>query len=571
MVRYRPLSRFLSRRPTHQLAAHSTTATTALKASSREGFGSFHSEDIESLVRAKDSVYSPPPIHSLLSSLAPNHNNNKHHRHNPAKHNNPNVNEPTTARNNNHNNTSNTNIDHDPIPNSFQSKRNDICNNVTTSDLGSLPLGASLRQSLFSSIDPTWCFINHGAFGAVLAPLLDEAEAWRRRCESQPLRFYDRELLPLCAFSLRAMAAHLCCPADELMPLPNVTSGLNAVLLGTDLDLNNDSNNNNNNAVLCMSLTYGSTKKIIKEVCARTGAQMRILHVSLPLSSAGVSKLLDDNLRKAAEEGLCVKVAILDHITSNTALVLPVLEMARVCKERGVQTVIVDAAHTLLSREVNIYSSSPSSPPLPLVSPSSSVGALSDFVDVWITNGHKWLAAPKGVAFMWVHPARMAHRLRPAIISHGYEPMKAGRLLSAFAWDGCRDYAALLCTPSALRLWEGLGVARCRSHMRGLLKMAVLMLMDEWKIDSKLLPAPLDELTDASMALVPLPEGLCMVSVVNATDDDAFLLQEYLHHEHTIEVPVKCVEQRLYVRLSCHVYNDISDYRRLATAIKASC
>lgn len=37
-----------------------------------------------------------------------------------------------------------------------------------------------------------WTFINHGAFGGALRCATLEAEAWRRRCEAQPLLFLDR-------------------------------------------------------------------------------------------------------------------------------------------------------------------------------------------------------------------------------------------------------------------------------------------------------------------------------------------------------------------------------------------
>lgn len=72
--------------------------------------------------------------------------------------------------------------------------------------------------------------MNHGAFGATLSPLLDESNVWRLKCESQPLRFYDRQLLPMVAHTVRETAKYLNCPASELVPLQNVTSGALAFL-----------------------------------------------------------------------------------------------------------------------------------------------------------------------------------------------------------------------------------------------------------------------------------------------------------------------------------------------------
>ena len=54
----------------------------------------------------------------------------------------------------------------------------------------------------------------------------------------------------------------------------------------------------------------------------------------------------------------------------------------------------------------------------------------------------------------------------------------------------------------------------------------------------------------------------------NVTDLEAFRLQEILHHKYNIEVPIKCLEGRLYVRISAHIYNSLDQYRQLAFAVK---
>ena len=34
-----------------------------------------------------------------------------------------------------------------------------------------------------------------------------------------------------------------------------------------------------------------------------------------------------------------------------------------------------------------------------------------------------------------------------------------------------------------------------------------------------------------------------------------------------MQVPVKCVDGKLYVRISAHIYNEMKDYERLAEAV----
>lgn len=48
----------------------------------------------------------------------------------------------------------------------------------------------------FFGLDQSWCFINHGAFGACLKTVLEAVSATDQYLEKQPLRFIDRELLP---------------------------------------------------------------------------------------------------------------------------------------------------------------------------------------------------------------------------------------------------------------------------------------------------------------------------------------------------------------------------------------
>ena len=326
------------------------------------------------------------------------------------------------------------------------------------------------------------CVTITGAFGATVRPLTEEAERWRRLCESQPLRFFDRLLLPSLAYSIRMMSKFIDCPRTELMPLSNVTSGLNALINSIPLQPDDE--------VICFSLTYGSTKKMLRDACTRTGARLIIIQISLPVKS-----LEDFELSFVKFLSRKAKLIILDQITSNTAMCIPVVRLASICKEHTDAVVVVDAAHSLFSQDVSLYGKpqpsakglSPDSiKPVEMASIGQSVVgfpgrkdcelgnpddvaevSLAEVVDAWLSNGHKWLCAPKGCAFMWVSP-RLCGKVRPAIISHGFTPQQlppsgedsmypaTGRLLSAFSWDGCRDYAAMLSIPSALLVWTAI-------------------------------------------------------------------------------------------------------------------
>lgn len=401
-------------------------------------------------------------------------------------------------------------------------------------------------QDLFL-LDPQWTFLNHGAFGAVLQPLTLASQHWRMQCERQPLQFFDRDLFPLVSYSLRKAAKFFNCSPRELYPLQNVTTGLNILLQSLQLVPGDE--------VICFSLTYGSTKKMLKDKCERSGATLRIVELPLPVSdSASVVQALQNALSDKT------RMVIIDHVTSNTAMVLPVLEMAKAARAAGA-LVVVDAAHAMLSQPVSIYPIA-ARPNSASNSGTTSELCIAEVADVWLTNGHKWLSAPKGCAFMWVHPAAAPH-LRPAVVSHGFQSylgdgssstestgdalqyardysklrwwhdkactgvvthsghIPPSKLLSALVWDGCRDYSALLCVPSALDLWQALpafetpatskhpkarsapGVAAVRAYTRHLLHDQVVpMLTQEWGLTEADFAAPLEMRQGSPMVLV---------------------------------------------------------------------
>lgn len=196
----------------------------------------------------------------------------------------------------------------------------------------------------------------------------------------------------------------------------------------------------------------------MQAVCERTGAMLRTVHIPLPvLSPESVIVLFKEAISTRT------KLVVLDQITSNTAIILPIADMALMGKEVGA-VVVIDAAHALFSQDCSIYrddqrvhidslynahneaeliskkeirisnanATESSSRSRPTLSESNNrtknMISISSFADVWLTNAHKWMCSPKGCAFMWVSP-RMAHSLRPSIISHGYVP-NAGNIRS---------------------------------------------------------------------------------------------------------------------------------------------
>ncbi|GLI71197.1 hypothetical protein VaNZ11_016316 [Volvox africanus] len=508
-------------------------------------------------------------------------------------------------------------------------------------DIATLDFGEPCRQ-LFNIDFENWTFINHGAFGAVCRAAHQESNQWREHCESQPLRFLDRQLFPHMVRVMREMADFIGADPRDLVFVPNATTGLNVAIQAAGL--------RPGDTMYMLNIGYGSVKKMAQAALAAaagrgagtapapapapgadiTGGEapgdINVVYgeVTFPLSSP--RDIVD---LVAATMPPNTRLAVFDSVTSNTALVMPVSELTRLCKSRGVQ-VLIDGAHALGQLHLDMrrgicggtYHDSGSSSsnsgtkgdghqtrPLqqvgsPATASVSSTAATVEAVniaaatataadvvadvvadvaadvaasagpqgsapgnlvspeldcvpDYFVSNCHKWLCAPRGSAILWVAPNRQAF-VRPLVVSHG----SGCGFTSDFIWDGCRDYAPYLATSSALALWRLLGPPRIRAYCRGLLGEAVALLTARW---GTTMLAPFLQMCGC-MALVELPRA-GLAETEPATSTDAKYVQDLLHHVHAVECPVKCIQGRLYVRISVHIYNILSDYERLAEAV----
>jgi isopenicillin-N epimerase len=268
-------------------------------------------------------------------------------------------------------------------------------------------------------LDPAVDYLNHGSFGACPKVILEKQSELRSRLEREPVDFFVRALPGLLAEARAALAGFVGADGDDLAFVPNATAGINAVARSLAFSPGDE--------LLTTDHAYAACKKTLDYVASRTGAQVVVASISFPLRSE--EEVASAVLSRVTSH---TRLAMLDHVTSPTALVFPIQRLVRELSARGVDT-LVDGAHAL------------GMVPLDL----ARLGAA-----YYTANAHKWLCAPKGAAFLHVRKDRQKG-LHPVAISHGYAGGEA-RFKEEFDWTGTVDPTAALCIPDCIEYLGGL-------------------------------------------------------------------------------------------------------------------
>ena len=339
-------------------------------------------------------------------------------------------------------------------------------------------------------LDPEVTFLNHGSFGAAPRAVFERYQAWQRELEREPVDFIMRRLGPLLEEARGELGAFVGARGDDLTFVQNATTGVNMAARALDLKPGDE--------VLTTNLEYGACVLTWQRLCT--------------FVQASVDELFEHVTERT-------KAVFVSHITSETALLLPVEEIVARARELGLTT-IVDGAHAVAQVDLDL----------------DVLGA-----DFYSGNCHKWLCAPKGAGFLHVRP-EWQERVDGVITSWGYE--EPATFISRTEKQGSRDSSAYLTVPAAIEFAREHDdrercVALCREARRDLCD---LLGTEPIAPESMVL----------QMASVRLPEP----------DAD---LNRRLFEEHRIEIPVSHVGTLL--RISIAPYNDRTDVDRLLAAL----
>jgi isopenicillin-N epimerase len=369
-------------------------------------------------------------------------------------------------------------------------------------------------------LSPEVVYLNHGSFGACPRPVFETYQKWQRELERQPLDFLSekRRFRELMSTARHHLADFVGAQADDLVFVPNATTGLNIVARSLDLQPGDE--------VLTSNHEYGALDRTWRFICRKRGAHYVRCVVPVPIASA--DEVVDTIWAAVTEH---TRVLFLSQVTSVTAITLPIAPLLQRARERDILTVI-DGAHVPGQLDLNL----------------DELGA-----DFYAGNCHKWLMAPKGAAFL--HAKReVQSRLEPLVVSWGWESDDPGpsRFVDEQQWTGTRDPAAYLSVPAAIAFIQDHDWPTVQEICFGLVRQA------RERIGQLTGLPPLTP--DAAnwyfqMVTLPLPE--C----------DEAALQMRLREKYDIEILTARWQDRPYLRVCVQGYNTQQDIDTLVAAL----
>jgi isopenicillin-N epimerase len=375
----------------------------------------------------------------------------------------------------------------------------------------------SLKSQFLLNEDIT--FLNFGSFGATPKSVFDRYQNYQLEMERDPVQFMTVRLSQYLKKSRESLASYITCDADDIVMVLNPSYAVNTVAKSIDWIEGDE--------ILTTDLEYGACDRTWKLICSQVGAKYVRQPIQLPLSD---EQLFVDNLFAGVTDR--TKMIFISHITSTTALILPVAAVAAKARSLGIP-VFIDGAHV------------PGHIPLNL-------NTLD--VDYYTGACHKWMMTPKGSSFMYVKKS-LQQNIKPLVVSWGYEALfpSHSTFLDWHSLNGTRDYTASLCISDSIAFMDLHDWASVAKRSRELLK-------EYAQTFSELLESPL---------LAPLQDDFIgqMLSVEIKTTDPEKLYRTFVD-EYRIEIPVMRHDDKVYLRYSINGFNTAQDLDLLMAAIK---
>lgn len=378
----------------------------------------------------------------------------------------------------------------------------------------------------FWKLEPGCTYLNHGSFGPSPLPVQQARSRWTERLEQQPMRFFCEDMEEELERTAGVLGQFLGTQPDRLALVDNATFAMNIVAASTTLKSGDE--------ILLTDHEYGAVKNIWQAKCRETGAKIVTATLPFPPTSSGVVEAIEAAITSKT------RMIVVSHVTSATACILPIEAISQMAGRHKIP-VCVDGPHAVAMLDFNL----------------NDLGC-----DYYCASCHKWLCAPFGSGFLWVHP-RHQSSIRCSMVSWGGSI--AGRRASwkdRTNWLGTRDPAPLLAIADAIEFFNDERLKTFRSHSHSLLTHARKELLSIAGTGPFCTPAETDFV---SMVAIELPQSNGWKPGYHGHPD---AMQLALRNRYQIELPVGSWNNRRFMRVSAHLYTTPQDIEKMLAAVR---
>jgi len=362
-------------------------------------------------------------------------------------------------------------------------------------------------------------FLNYGSFGACPKPVFKRYQEYQLELEQEPVLFMTSTGLQYLKQSRQALGEYVNCHEDDLVFMPNPSHAVNLIAKSFPIKEGDE--------ILATDIEYGACDKAWQFYCNKTGAIYKRQPIRFPLESK-------EHFVRQFFEGLTskTKLVFISHITSSTGLRLPVEEVSKIAREKGLM-VFIDGAHA------------PGHIPLDLKKLD---------VDIYTGACHKWMMTPKGSSFLYVKK-EYQKLFDPLVVSWGYKALfpSHSQFLDYHQLQGTRDFSAFLTIPDAIQFMNEHNWSDVSKHYREMVQVNAEQFC-------KLLDAePISPVNDDFV--------LQMYSARIKTKEPE-KLHDHFFSEYKIQIPVMRHDDKVYLRYSLNAFNKQEDLDKLFDALK---
>lgn len=287
-------------------------------------------------------------------------------------------------------------------------------------------------RTLFD-LDPSVTYLNSGTHSITPRSILEAVTRYQRDYEKNPTRKLFEAWGNLWE-TQKILGQFFKADPRDLIIAVNITWPMNVFIQGVKLD---------SGAIAISDCEYGAMVNICKMRCEREKRELQTIRIpATPEDLAGLS--ISDWVQKVVSQFTSqTRLFLISHVTTGNSLKIPLLELAKETRKRGV-ILIVDGAHAPGAFDLDI--------------------SQWDDVDFYGGNLHKWFLGPKGTAFGWVNK-RHQDQLEPLaggwMTFESFPPFDAfgggSRFAQRFCVCGSIDFAPFFAIGETIDFWNEQG------------------------------------------------------------------------------------------------------------------